>query len=782
GADQADYVMLRYAPNKDFAKEPAADADVVVVVDTSAGGDESARQLRITAAEGALRALSDHDHFALVSLDVTPTVVYPKEGLASATEADIAKALEKLSDHAVGGATDLGAMFEPALERLHGTDQPAIVYVGDGVATSGETTSEGLSDRMRRSLTGSRARFFTVGVGADAKQELLTQLSRDGGGEHLRIDESEQTTEVALRLVSAIKTPTITDLNVDLGAGLDQPFASSTGSLSRGKEYVLLARTHHALPSTVKVSGRIGGKDATWTYPVSLENDVVTSLVPRLWASEYIRRLIGAGVDDNRAKILSLGLEYGLMTPHSSILALESEAAYARDGIPRRKSPVRGVRLTSIETDTQERHLVERFGVTPPAAMAGCDRSAPTSSEEKQVSQTAQKASGLTPSNDTTTEPGAPMATVLQPPPTPPSFAQTTTGNGTGGGSAFAEVARNDQEPTDVPSAHRSALPQGAAHARPISQSSGAAAGIIHGGARVGPVALDANAGKDVGITKGGERVVDKPTKLDGDFKTGATGQGYRRTTVLSRCSDAASRPLAERIVLWTRRLKPLTSATETMDQFDQARAACELPDWRDEAALLDLVEKKVTTEDAAQAVLVHLGGDPDAQAFVARKILRRTVDVRLAAAVERTLFGGIDWAKVDRDLLDAKNAEDRLAKLRLAMLQAPGDPQGDIRLVKLLVDAGHRDEAIAHGRRLRDRGLLTPTLAQELGDVLADAGEQDEALRTYSEVVEFDPADPAARRVLGDIYLRRGWYDAAYRQYKTLIDIDGRDPLSHLR
>ncbi len=80
GADQADYVMLRYAPNKDFAKEPPADADVVVVVDTSAGGDESARQLRIAAAEGALRALSDHDHFALVALDVAPTVVYPKEG------------------------------------------------------------------------------------------------------------------------------------------------------------------------------------------------------------------------------------------------------------------------------------------------------------------------------------------------------------------------------------------------------------------------------------------------------------------------------------------------------------------------------------------------------------------------------------------------------------------------------------------------------------------------------------------------------------------------------
>ncbi|HEU4536118.1 MAG TPA: VIT domain-containing protein, partial [Polyangiaceae bacterium] len=58
GADQADYVMLRYAPDEDVAPRPPASADVVLVVDTSAGGDEGARQLRAAAAEGALRALS----------------------------------------------------------------------------------------------------------------------------------------------------------------------------------------------------------------------------------------------------------------------------------------------------------------------------------------------------------------------------------------------------------------------------------------------------------------------------------------------------------------------------------------------------------------------------------------------------------------------------------------------------------------------------------------------------------------------------------------------------
>jgi tetratricopeptide (TPR) repeat protein len=251
----------------------------------------------------------------------------------------------------------------------------------------------------------------------------------------------------------------------------------------------------------------------------------------------------------------------------------------------------------------------------------------------------------------------------------------------------------------------------------------------------------------------------------------------------LGTCSDAASRPLAERIVLWKRRLAHAQEAGQIVAQYDMARVACELPDWRDEAALLDLIQQHIDTEDAAQALLAYLASEPDAQRFVARAILRRTVDLRLAAAVARVLFGGrVDWAKVDRELLDLDKPDAREAHLREAMLVSPGDPEGDVRLVRLLVTDGKRADALAYGRRLRDRGLLTPTLAQALGDVLAESGAADEAMRTYSEVVEFDPTSPVSRRVLGDIFLRRGWYSAAHRQYKTLTDLDPQRPGAWLR
>ncbi|MBS2017000.1 MAG: hypothetical protein JST00_29200 [Deltaproteobacteria bacterium] len=789
GADQADYVMLRYVPEKDFSKEPPANADVVVVVDTSAGGDEGSRALRIAAAESALRALSDHDHFALVTLDVAPVVVYPKDGLAPATEGDIAKALERLSDHSMGGATDLGAMFEPALARLHGKEQAAVIYVGDGAPTSGETGAEALLERLRRSLTGSRARFFAIGTGAEAHHELLTQLARAGGGQYVRIDEAGQTTSQALRLASAIKTAAITDLAIDVGAGLDQPILSATGKLSRGEELVLLARTHHPLPDKIGVHGRIGGKDFDEKYDVKVDTSSVTStLVPRLWAAEFARRLMGSGnaQDDNRGQILQLGVEYGLITPYTSSLALDSESSYARQGIPRRSSRVRGVRLSAITSPADEDRILRTILPGSPATTMGCDKSMSSASDTEsskvnapigaQAEQSPQ--AGAVYKN----EPAAPAA-VAPPPPvaeataapgSPPADVKPTAGLalGGGGGAPAAKVAQPEEVSANAAPARR-----GPTLAKPRAAQA----------APADPMGLLDQA-KEGGKDRAGKR----EDKRDEDKKVaGAVPKlpqgiavGYRPplARTLSHCSDVAARPLSERLVLWQKRARKTTGASELAMIYDQAYGACELPDWRDEAALLDIIQQRIDTEVAAEVVLGHFASFPDGQRYVAKNLLRRTVDVRIAAAVSRVLYGGVDWLKLDRELADMDKADKQIARVKAAMLAAPGDPQGDVRLVKLLARTNQRQEALAHGRRLRDRGLITPTLAQQLGDVLAEANEQEEALRTYSEIVEFDGSSKESRRLLGDIFYRQGWYAASYRQYKTLTDLDGKNPLAWLR
>ena len=152
-------------------------------------------------------------------------------------------------------------------------------------------------------------------------------------------------------------------------------------------------------------------------------------------------------------------------------------------------------------------------------------------------------------------------------------------------------------------------------------------------------------------------------------------------------------------------------------------------------------------------------------------------------SSVQRALFAGpVDWAEVDLELTEILDPAKRLETLRAYSTRAPDDANGTIRLCRALAKAGLTAEALQHARRLHERGLMSPLLLREVGDLLTANSQGEEAVRTYSEIVEFDPSNLASRRLLGDIYLGRGWYDAAYRQYRTLTDLQPTDFTAWLR
>lgn len=776
--ESADYVMVRFTPDLDWKGVKQQRGDVVVVVDTSAAGDESSRQLKTATAEAILRALSDDDRFALVALDVRPTVLHPKEGMAQASEGEIAKALEALAGHQAGGATDIASMFDVSLQRLHGAEQPAVVYVGDGVATSGELSGEQIVERLRRALGTSRSRLFTVGVGSEANQPLLAELSRAGGGTAFRVDEAEQTTARALELTAALKVPTITDLELDLGAGLDEPFFSASGKVSRGQEVVVLARTHHDLPKRVKVKGRVGGEQFSKEYEAERETSVIAEFVPRLWAAEHVRRLLGGaqGPDAERGRIVALGLEYGLMTPFTSILALESEGAYYQMGIQRKKSKLRGKQLTllDLDADTERRVASRHAALTPPGFLPlGCSKldlggasekeAAPASRAPATQAQPVQPGYAPGPRADMQEQkaeaPAAePMPAPTLAPPAEESADMAPRGRGAPGGGAPRAAARPlAKSPFDDESANQPAKP------------SSPPAVMAEKKKAMGPAPLAPEPPHPVG----GKLVQKDVDKLPPPLPVAS----------LKTCSDAAARPLAQRVLLWQKRLKTAKSPGELTQRYDAALAACELSDWRAERTFLDLLQKRVDGEGSASVVLAHFASRPEVKKFLAKLILRRAVDARLVAAVERALFGSaVDWAKLDLELSEVDAVDKRIERVREAIAKAPEDPNGGMRLVKLLVEAGKKDEAVALGHRLRDQGFLTPGIAREIGDVLARAGLSDDAVRTYSEIVEFDPDGIDSRRLLGDIYLGHGWYEPAYRQYRTITEMAKDDALGWLR
>src|SRR4029079_17836146 len=124
------------------------------------------------------------------------------------------------------------------------------------------------------------------------------------------------------------------------------------------------------------VKGRLGWQDFAREYRIELDNGVGAALGPRPWAAEKMRRLLGASgaPEEHRGKIVELGLEYGLVTPFTSTLALESEQAYVQQGIRRRRTPLRRVRLAAL-TPAKQRAIPSALAPLSPALGMGCAKS-----------------------------------------------------------------------------------------------------------------------------------------------------------------------------------------------------------------------------------------------------------------------------------------------------------------------------------------------------------------------------------------------------------------------
>ena len=768
GGDSADYVLARYTPDVDWAGARSSRADVVVVVDTSGAGDESSRGLKVGVAEAILRALGAEDRFALVSVDVQPKVLYPKDGLSPATPEFVSQALQRLAEHSNGGATDLGASFDVALDRLHGTDQPAVILVGDGIATSGEVVPEKLIERLRRALETSRARVFSVGVGPEARHSLLSALARVGGGQHLLLDKNDETTRKALELTAAIRTPTITDLEIDLGAGLDDAVSNVTGKMMQGQEFLLLARTHHDLPKSAIVRGRLGGKKIEGKYIIDKNAGPEAAYAPRLWAAEQIRRLLATArnPDDERGRIIAWGLEYGLMTPYTSFLALESEAAYAQMGITRKASVLRPGRLASI--GEQAGTAAANPGSILPI-FVGCSReespanaTAPAPVNAKEPPAGVANDESASRKESESAKPQDPASLTLEP--IAAAEARPTEGLG------FAARKGLGASPASAPKPGVGGLDNAVKKAPAMSgllpPRDARTQGVSGGSQAHGAVRADS----------------DKPAGAPAS-DTGKDALTRSSKVAIGTCSDLSKRSLSDRVVIWYRRLWAAQNAVELLERYDTAKRSCELTDWLAERTFLGLLEVRLANEGDVRLVLNRFSDQPDVRSFIAARLLRRSTDARIGAAVREVLFGNaVDWLSIDRSLQSIKDPEKRLIQLRKAITKAPADPEGNLRLLRELVRAGHDGEALEVGRRTKESGLFTPDLVRRVGDLLTREKQPEEALRVYSELVEFAPDDRGARQMLGDIYLANHWFDPAYRQYQLLTQMSPETPLFWLR
>ncbi len=323
------YFMLLFTPpgagaagwQRDLVPE-GAPLDLIVVADTSASMDEAARARQRDFVQALLGLLGKKDRFRLAALDVE-TVWCP------ATDKDGAVAwLEKRRSL---GWTDL----TKGLAAVHkvATDRSLVVYVGDGIGTAGTASPQEWVARVKAAPR--HGRWHAVSVSSAFELPVLRAI-----GSTRRADDDPA--GAAQALLTEAARPVLTDLKLSFsGLRTARVYPAELPRLPEGRQQIVLGRFlpgKGAQTGQVVLTGTRAGKPVRFVADVQFqETEGGNSFLPRLWARRHLDALLAEGTSsETQREIVSFSEQYGILTPYTSFLVLESDAQREQYGVARR--------------------------------------------------------------------------------------------------------------------------------------------------------------------------------------------------------------------------------------------------------------------------------------------------------------------------------------------------------------------------------------------------------------------------------------------------------------
>ncbi len=357
------YFMLMVAPpapesgawERELAPE-GAPLDVVLLADTSGSMDAGARANQAAFIEGLLGLLGTKDRFRLAAFDAD--VAWLVKDPTAPGEETVASALEALAARRSLGWTDLDVGMKAALAAAG--EDALVVYVGDGVSTTGDADAAAAADRMRQLGKASKAAVHAVAASSSYEAGVLQALAETGGGS-VRTLGAHPTLD-AYALLSEAARPSVKDLRVRIeGIRTARVYPERLPNLPLGAQQVVLGRF---LPSDtpqegrVVVEGSLDGKPVRYVTPLRIPAaDVGNSFLPRLWGRKHIDALLAQGGPEVNEELIQFSERFGIMTPLTSFLVLESDADRERYGVTRHVRMRDGERFFA---DAKDRAMLEQ--------------------------------------------------------------------------------------------------------------------------------------------------------------------------------------------------------------------------------------------------------------------------------------------------------------------------------------------------------------------------------------------------------------------------------------
>ncbi|MDH3700371.1 MAG: VIT and VWA domain-containing protein [Alphaproteobacteria bacterium] len=328
--------MMVLTPGDDL-KPIVEGRDWVFVLDKSGSMKRKFRTL-IEGVEQGIGRLRPSDRFRIVLFDRHASEV--TSGFRAATPENVKQAIAALRAVQPGDSTNLFDGLKLGLKFVEADRTTAILLVTDGVANVGETRKKALLKLVKKA----DVRLFTFVMGNGANRPLLNGMTRASGGTSISISNSDDIVGAVMAATSKVTHEALHKVSIKIGGvRTGELTPERLGSLYRGEQLVVLGKYWGPGDAKVTLSGLISGQPVTYTtrfdFPATA---TLNPEIERLWAFSAIdaqlRDIDDFGESADRKQVVTdLGVEYGLVTPYTSMLVVRNDI-FVKQGIERRNT------------------------------------------------------------------------------------------------------------------------------------------------------------------------------------------------------------------------------------------------------------------------------------------------------------------------------------------------------------------------------------------------------------------------------------------------------------
>jgi len=321
-----------------FVVEPNPEATEVikknfaVIIDRSGSMSGNKIVQARNAATHIVNNLNEGDWFTLVDFDDIITPFRPALVPYTAWARDSALAYVNTLDSR--GSTDIAGAFQTTIPYFTSVPDSAaniIIFLTDGVATAGETSTDSILAIVARSVkaTGKTIYVFTFGIGTDVNVQLLTLIASTNNGiaEFLGNDELESR---ITDFYNVIQNPVLIGPRISFSSpSIAEPYPNPLPNLYKGQQLIVSGIYTSAVGGTVTFSGSSFKRPVSYEYELTLSDTLVEqySFLPKLWAKMKIEFLLvryysapsgSALAEEIKKEIVALSTRYGVVSPFTS--------------------------------------------------------------------------------------------------------------------------------------------------------------------------------------------------------------------------------------------------------------------------------------------------------------------------------------------------------------------------------------------------------------------------------------------------------------------------------